>query len=86
MKHFLTYILLAILSLSVTAKDNDLYVKPQIKEVLVFLQNAQVTSKAEVNLVPGTFNIVLQELSQYIDENSVQVKGDADFTILSVVV
>jgi len=67
------------------SKGADITVKPQTKEVLVYLQNAQVNATAEVNLVPGMYNIVLEDLSQYLDENSVQIKGDADFTILSVV-
>jgi uncharacterized protein (TIGR02231 family) len=70
---------------SIFSKGADITVKPQTKEVLVYLQNAQVNASAEVNLVPGMYNIVLEDLSQYLDENSVQIKGDADFTILSVV-
>jgi uncharacterized protein (TIGR02231 family) len=70
---------------SIVSKGADISVKPQTKEVLVYLQNAQINAVAEVNLVPGMYNIVLQDLSQFLDENSVQIKGDADFTILSVV-
>lgn len=70
---------------SIVSKGADITVKPQTKEVLVYLQNAQINATAEVNLVPGMYNIVLEDLSQYLDENSVQIKGDADFTILSVV-
>jgi uncharacterized protein (TIGR02231 family) len=77
------YILSVLFSL--TSKGADITIKPQTKEVLVYLQNAQINAVAEVNLVPGMYNIVLEDLSQFLDENSVQIKGDADFTILSVV-
>ena len=80
----ITFILFYTL-FSIVSKGADITVKPQTKEVLVYLQNAQVNATAEVNLVPGMYNIVLEDLSQYLDENSVQIKGDADFTILSVV-
>jgi uncharacterized protein (TIGR02231 family) len=80
----ITFILFSIF-FSIFSKGADITVKPQTKEVLVYLQNAQVNATAEVNLVPGMYNIVLEDLSQYLDENSVQIKGDADFTILSVV-
>lgn len=70
---------------AIMSKGADINVKPQTKEVLVYLQNAQINATAEVNLVPGMYNIVLEDLSQFLDENSVQIKGDADFTILSVV-
>ncbi len=80
----ITFILFSTL-FSMASKGADITVKPQTKEVLVYLQNAQINATAEVNLVPGMYNIVLEDLSQYLDENSVQIKGDADFTILSVV-
>jgi uncharacterized protein (TIGR02231 family) len=80
----ITFILFSTL-FSIISKGADISVKPQTKEVLVYLQNAQINAVAEVNLVPGMYNIVLQDLSQFLDENSVQIKGDADFTILSVV-
>jgi uncharacterized protein (TIGR02231 family) len=80
----ITFILFSTL-FSIISKGADITVKPQTKEVLVYLQNAQINATAEVNLVPGMYNIVLEDLSQFLDENSVQIKGDADFTILSVV-
>ncbi len=80
----ITFILFSAL-FSIMSKGADITVKPQTKEVLVYLQNAQINATADVNLVPGMYNIVLEDLSQFLDENSVQIKGDADFTILSVV-
>lgn len=80
----ITFILFFTL-FSIASKGEDITVKPQTKEVLVYLQNAQINATAEVNLVPGMYNIILEDLSQFLDENSVQIKGDADFTILSVV-
>jgi uncharacterized protein (TIGR02231 family) len=85
MKKLQTTFLLISTLFSLASKGADIAVKPQIKEVLVYLQNAQINATAEVNLAPGMYNIVLEDLSQYLDENSVQIKGDADFTILSVV-
>lgn len=78
-------LLIVFTTIFVHSYANDISVKPQTKEVLVYLQNAQINATAEVNIIPGTYNIVLENLSQYLDENSVQIKGDADFTILSVV-
>jgi hypothetical protein len=79
-----TFILFSTL-FSILSKGADITVKPQTKEVLVYLQNAQINAVAEVNLVPGMYNIVLEDLSQFLDENSVQIKGDADFTIASTI-
>ena len=85
MKKFRLSILMLTVLVSTTLHAADINVKPQTKEVLVYLQNAQVSAVAEVSLTPGMHNIILEDLSQYLDENSVQIKGDADFTILSVV-
>ncbi|MFN7690737.1 MAG: mucoidy inhibitor MuiA family protein [Bacteroidota bacterium] len=85
MKKFRLSILTLTVLVSTTLHAADINVKPQTKEVLVYLQNAQVSAVAEVSLTPGMHNIILEDLSQYLDENSVQIKGDADFTILSVV-
>lgn len=85
MKKFRLSILTLTVLVSTTLYAADINVKPQTKEVLVYLQNAQVSAVAEVSLTPGMHNIILEDLSQYLDENSVQIKGDADFTILSVV-
>ena len=81
MKKFRLSILTLTLLVSTTLHAADINVKPQTKEVLVYLQNAQVSAVAEVSLTPGMHNIILEDLSQYLDENSVQIKGDADFTI-----
>ncbi len=85
MKKFHCALILVLTLFTVQSQAADITVKPQTKEVLVYLQNAQINATAEVNLVPGMYNIVLEDLSQFLDDNSVQIKGDADFTILSVV-
>lgn len=85
MKKFHSTLILVLTLFTIQSQAADITVKPQTKEVLVYLQNAQINATAEVNLVPGMYNIVLEDLSQFLDENSVQIKGDADFTILSVV-
>ena len=85
MKIFHCALILVLTLFTVQSQAADITVKPQTKEVLVYLQNAQINATAEVNLVPGMYNIVLEDLSQFLDDNSLQIKGDADFTILSVV-
>lgn len=85
MKKFHSTLIFVLTLFAFQSQAADISVKPQTKDVLVYLQNAQINAVAEVNLVPGMYNIVLEDLSQFLDENSVQIKGDADFTILSVV-
>jgi uncharacterized protein (TIGR02231 family) len=62
----------------------DITVSSKITEVMVYQQFAQITAHADVNIVAGNYNIVIDNLSQYTDESSLQLKGDANFVILSI--
>lgn len=80
----LTFILLFSITIFVKAEDDKTPVKSEIKEVTVFLSGAQVTRTATATIPVGQTNFVFEGLSQYINPNSIQVKGTGDFTILSV--
>ncbi|MEI6522023.1 MAG: mucoidy inhibitor MuiA family protein [Bacteroidota bacterium] len=62
----------------------DITVSSKITEVMVYQQFAQITANADVNIVPGNYNLIVDNLSQYTDEGSLQLKGDANFVILSI--
>ena|ERR1051326_2399107 len=83
-KSAITFCLTLTALLSI-AKENEKRVRSDIKEVTVFLSGAQITSTASVSLSPGTTNVVFEDLSQYINDNNIQARGEGDFTILSVV-
>jgi uncharacterized protein (TIGR02231 family) len=51
---------------------------------MVYQQSAQITATADVSIVPGNYNIIIDNLSQFTDEGSLQLKGDANFLILSI--
>ncbi|MGV3460530.1 MAG: mucoidy inhibitor MuiA family protein [Flavobacterium sp.] len=61
-------------------------IKPKsvIKEVTVYLSGAQVTSEAAVTLPAGVTEVLLTDLSPLIDQNSIQVSGLKDASILSI--
>lgn len=67
----------------VKAEDEKI-VKSAIKEVTVFLSGAQVTRTSKVTLLPGTNMLKIENLSADVNPNSIQVKGNKKFTILSV--
>lgn len=83
-----TFVISAIFAtLSLTAQNENadatkITSKPE--EVMVYLNGAQVFSKGNANLKAGRQTIIFEKLSNHIDANSVQVKADADVTILSV--
>jgi uncharacterized protein (TIGR02231 family) len=55
-----------------------------ITNVTVFRDQAQITRIAKVSLPPGNTNLVFNNLSPYINLNSLQVKTEGNITLLSV--
>jgi uncharacterized protein (TIGR02231 family) len=64
--------------------DDKTPVKSEINSVTVFLSGAQINRTASATIPVGTTYLVFEDLSQYINTSSVQVKGTGDFVILSV--
>ncbi|MES2382835.1 MAG: DUF4139 domain-containing protein [Bacteroidota bacterium] len=65
-------------------KSTEKKVHSTITHVTVFSGQAQVTRIAKVNVEAGVYNIIFDKLSPYININSLEVKSDAGFTLLSV--
>ncbi|WP_198171395.1 mucoidy inhibitor MuiA family protein [Mucilaginibacter aquatilis] len=80
-KQFLTSIFLFVL---VFAARADQKVPTKVQKVTVFLNGAQVTRTATVNVAAGTSTLRFEGISPDIDVQSIQVKSAGDFTILSV--
>lgn len=59
-------------------------VETQSESVVVFIDGAQVTRTKTVNLPQGNSTLRFVNLSPYMDAKSMQLKGDGNFTILSV--
>ena len=59
-------------------------VSSTIQEVTVYLSGAQITRNASANLNTGTTTLILENLSPFIDENSIQVSGLQNASILSI--
>lgn len=67
-----------------SAEDPVKEMQSKITSVTVFLHGAQVTREAEIQLSQGKTVLKLAGISPYIDERSIQVKGEGAFTVLSV--
>lgn len=68
--------------LSQPIKEKQL--KTRVDEVTVFLNSAQVFETGTTSIGPGKTLVTIKGLSPHLDEKSLQVKGEGDFTILSV--
>ena len=65
-------------------QEKSITTESKIDRVIVFLQGAQIERSGQSAISSGISTIVFQGLSPEIEEQSIQVKGEGDFTILSV--
>lgn len=82
MKNVSAVLVFLILSMSVLAKKT--LVLSKIDEVTVYPIGAMINRTASVNLSIGNQFVVLDELTSFIDPNTIQVGGTGNFEILSV--
>jgi hypothetical protein len=71
--------------LQASAQDlKEVSLTSQIKEVTLFLSGAQVFETATGSLPAGESVLLVKGLSPYLDEKSIQLKGQGNFTIQAV--
>ncbi len=57
----------------------------KIEKATVFLNGAQINRSAKALVNPGNSEIIFKGISPYINKQSIQVKAEGNFTVLSVV-
>ncbi|WP_337044585.1 mucoidy inhibitor MuiA family protein [Emticicia sp. 17c] len=75
-------ILLCLITQALWAQSKT--ITSNIEKVTVFLNGAQVTRSAKVSLPAGKTELVFKGISPQIDKQSIQVKSEGRFSILSV--
>lgn len=78
----LFFSILAITTLG--AFSQNINVSSNIKDVTVFLNGAQIYREAAKTIPAGTNVLVFDDVSPFVQPNSIQLKGKGDFTVLSV--
>lgn len=82
----LKYIILLLLPFStLQAQSLPTPVETKIEKVVVFRSGAQVIRKGKASLATGKSQLIFKGISPKINPQSIQVKGEGDFTVLSVV-
>ena len=84
MKRFTLISLIFISVILSISAQSEKEIKAEIKHVTVFPDRAQIEHETSVSIIPGKSVLKLSGLSPYIDQQSIQVKGVGEFTILSV--
>lgn len=78
------FLLLVLASFSAYAQPRKLTVESNIAGVTVFASGAQISRSANAAVVPGRTEIVFTGLSNQLEQQSLQLKADANITLLSV--
>ena len=76
-------ILLTLVVLNIQAYAIEKKVETKIESVTVFFSGAQVTRTFKADISVGESEIVLSQLENAINANSIQVRGEGDFVIKS---
>lgn len=84
MKKLVILISLMFVFNSISATENEIQVPSKIKEVTVFQKGAQIYKTGFVLLEQGVTDLLITDLPRNINQQSIQVKGSGNFTILSV--
>lgn len=82
MKKLIAILLTAMCAMLATAKD--ITVDAEIQSATVFLQGATLHNTASADIPAGVSVITVSKLSPYVVQQSLQVAGAGDFTILDV--
>jgi len=84
MKQTFTLTLLFVLNVAFGQNFKEKELKTEIKEVTVFLNGAQIFETGTTTIPSGKTTLRIKNLSPFLDDKSIQVKAEGDFTILSV--
>jgi uncharacterized protein (TIGR02231 family) len=84
MKNRIITSLAVLLSAMPLLASDPVSVTSQIKEVTVFLQGAQISRQARINITKGTSTLIFRELPIDIDPQSIQARGEGNYVILSL--
>ena len=85
MIHKFIAIFALFISTSILGQQNRINTDSKIKSVTVFLSGAQVMREAKISVPEGVRTIVFENLTQFINKNSLQIKANNEaITILSV--
>jgi hypothetical protein len=84
MRRSIVLLLLSISFIATAQSFKEKGLETEIREVTVFLSGAQIFESGNTSLNAGKTILKIKGLPPYLDPKSIQVKGEGEFTILSV--
>lgn len=83
-KIFVALTLVALASFQAQAQSTVKTLTTKITDVTIFMTGAQVTENGNIQLKEGENIFRITDLTAYLDPNSIQVEGNAGYSIMSV--
>lgn len=81
MKNFAFFLLLMS---SISFAQKPIFTTAKVKAATVYFNAAELSQTASVNLPAGTSEIVIKNIADYLNENTVQIGAPKNVTVLSV--
>ena len=78
------FVLLAFLVSAITFAQKPIFTTAKVKAATVYFNSAELSQTTSVNLPVGTSEIVIKNVADYLNENTVQIGAPATVTVLSV--
>ncbi len=79
-----TISILALIISVITWAQKPIFTNAKSKAVTVYFRSAEISQTTSVNLPKGTSEIVVQNIADYLNENTVRIGASASVTVLSV--
>src|SRR5690606_19052880 len=78
-------IYLFVIEFSVVAvAQKPIFTDAKIESATIYFNSAELTHSTSANLPKGTSEIVIKNIANYLNENTIQIKAPKDVTVLSV--
>jgi len=76
--------LLALLVSAISVAQKPIFTTAKVKAATVYFNAAEISQTTAVNLPAGTSEIVIKNVADYLNENTVQIGAPSTVTVLSV--
>ncbi|MFL9832213.1 DUF4139 domain-containing protein [Flavobacterium sp. ST-87] len=79
-----TLLLLILFGSMLTFAQKPVFATAKIKAVTVYLNAAELTQNTSVNLPAGTTEVVIKNIANHLNQNTIQIAAPASVTVMSV--
>ena len=83
MKKLILVPALLFATLFANATTQKIY-KPKVEKATIYLQGAQLFHSTDISVPAGMSNVIIEGVSPYLDQQSLQASGKGNFTIIDV--